>query len=75
MTSCLVALAAGVLDTGFVPLLEREAQLASLGEYAGEARRCHGRLVLIAGEAGAGKSALVDRLQQDLPDVRWYWGA
>jgi hypothetical protein len=39
MTSCLVAFAAGVMDTGFVPLLERDAQLASLGEYAGEARR------------------------------------
>jgi hypothetical protein len=75
MTSCLVALAAGVVDTGFVPLLEREAQLASLREYAGEARRGDGRLVLIAGEAGAGKSALVEQLQQDLPEARWYWGA
>ena len=75
MTSCLVALAAGVVDTGSVPLLEREAQLASLGEYAGEARRGDGRLVLIAGEAGAGKSALVEQLQHDLPEARWYWGA
>jgi hypothetical protein len=75
MTSCLVAFAAGVVETGFVPLLEREAQLASLGDYAGEARRRDGRLVLIAGEAGAGKSALVEQLQQDLPDARWYWGA
>jgi hypothetical protein len=32
-----------------VPLLEREAQLASLGEYAGEAQLGDGRLVLIAG--------------------------
>ena len=31
--------------------------------------------MLIAGEAGAGKSALVEQLQQDLPDARWYWGA
>ena len=38
-------------------LLERESQLASLAEYAGEARLGDGRLVLIAGEAGVGKSA------------------
>lgn len=29
-----------------MPLLEREAQLASLGEYAGEARHGAGRMVL-----------------------------
>ena len=52
-------------------LLERESQLATLAEYAQEARQGSGRLVLIAGEAGVGKSALVERLQQDLPDARW----
>lgn len=35
-----------------MPLMEREAQLASLEEYAGEAQRGNSRLVLIAGEAG-----------------------
>ena len=75
MTSCLVAFAAGVMETGLVPLLEREAQLASLAEYAADAAGGDGRLVLVAGEAGAGKSALVEQLQQDLPDARWYWGA
>ena len=39
-------------------LLEREASLASLADYAREARRGEGRLVLVAGEAGVGKSAL-----------------
>jgi DNA-binding CsgD family transcriptional regulator/tetratricopeptide (TPR) repeat protein len=58
-----------------VPLLEREAQLASLGEYAGEARRGEGRLVLIAGEAGVGKSALVEYVQRGLPGATWCWGA
>ncbi len=58
-----------------VLLLERESQLATLAEYAQEARQGSGRLVLIAGEAGVGKSALVERLQQDLPDARWSWGA
>ena len=56
-------------------LLEREAALASLAEYAHEARRGDGRLVLVAGEAGVGKSALVEQLQNDLPDARWSWGA
>jgi hypothetical protein len=38
-------------------LLEREASLAG---YAAEARRGGGRLVLVTGEAGVGKSALVE---------------
>ncbi len=63
------------MDTEGVPLVEREAQLASLGEYAGEARCGDGRMVLVAGEAGVGKSALVEQLQRDLPDAGWFWGA
>ena len=58
-----------------VPLLEREAQLASLAEYAGEAREGDGRLVLIAGEAGVGKSALVEEVERGLAEATWYWGA
>ena len=54
--------------------LEREMSLASLNEYAGQARGGEGRLVLIGGEAGVGKSALVERLQRDLPQARWSWG-
>jgi len=63
------------MDTEDVPLLEREAQLASLGEYAGEARHGDGRMVLVAGEAGVGKSALVEQLQRNLRGASWYWGA
>ena len=75
MTSALLVPVAVVGDTEDVPLLEREAQLASLGEYAGEARFGDGRMVLVAGEAGAGKSALVEQVQRDLPDANWFWGA
>ena len=56
-------------------LLEREPVLASLRQYAHEASQGEGRLVLIAGEAGAGKSVLVERFQRDLPDAIWSWGA
>ena len=62
------------MDTEDV-LLEREAQLAALASYAGEARKAQGRLVLVAGEAGVGKSALVEQVQRDLPEAAWFWGA
>jgi DNA-binding CsgD family transcriptional regulator/tetratricopeptide (TPR) repeat protein len=58
-----------------VQLLEREAALAALAGYAREAGHGDGRLVLVAGEAGIGKSALVEQLHHDLPDARWSWGA
>ncbi|MFW2332641.1 AAA family ATPase [Ilumatobacter sp.] len=40
----------------------RERELAFLEKHLGEARRGHGRLVLIAGEAGSGKTTLADEL-------------
>ena len=58
-----------------VRLLERGAALVSLAGYADEARQGVGRLVLVAGEAGVGKSALVEQLRSDLPDARWSRGA
>ena len=63
------------MDTVAVELLEREAQLASLTGYAAEALRGNGRLVLVGGEAGVGKSALVEQAQRDLPEAHWFWGA
>ena len=56
-------------------LLERGPVLASLRQYAHEAGQGEGRLVLIAGEAGVGKSVLVEQFQRDLPNARWSWGA
>jgi DNA-binding CsgD family transcriptional regulator/tetratricopeptide (TPR) repeat protein len=56
-------------------LLERESSLAALAEYAGEVRQGEGRLVLVAGEAGVGKSALVEQFASDARDASWSWGA
>ena len=56
-------------------LLEREPQLAALAEYAAEARGGSGRLVLVTGEAGIGKTSLVDAFRATLPDTRWLWAA
>src|SRR4029453_15921193 len=54
-------------------LIERESQLAALHQYADEASRAQGRLVLISGEAGIGKSALLEDFAQQLADARWLW--
>jgi DNA-binding CsgD family transcriptional regulator/tetratricopeptide (TPR) repeat protein len=56
-------------------LLEREHQLAALGDYATEAASGSGRLVLVNGEAGIGKTSLVEAFRASRPDVRWLWGA
>lgn len=56
-------------------LLERQLQLDALGEYAADARRGEGRLVLVSGEAGIGKSALLEELERHEADARWAWGA
>jgi DNA-binding CsgD family transcriptional regulator/tetratricopeptide (TPR) repeat protein len=56
-------------------LLEREEPLASLAVCADEARRGQGRLVLVSGEAGVGKSALVERFTAGLDGARCYLGA
>jgi len=55
-------------------LIERQPQLESLLEYAAEATAGSGRLVLICGEAGVGKSVLIEELQHRLPDATWTWG-
>ena len=70
-------LAAGAdgTETGIMQLLERQSPLAELARFAQEARNGNGRLVLLAGEAGVGKTALIEQLQRDIPDARWSWGA
>ena len=57
-------------------LLERQQQLESLAQSFSEARAGSGKLVLIAGEAGLGKSSLVERFVSDTRrHARILWGA
>jgi len=58
-----------------VELLERAPFLQTLAEYAEEARKGSGRLVLVSGESGMGKTALVEAFQRRTERTRWLWGA
>jgi DNA-binding CsgD family transcriptional regulator len=49
------------------PILEREHELAELAAAARQAKDGDGSIVLILGEAGIGKSSLVDALRSVLP--------
>src|SRR5829696_7108982 len=50
----------------FMALLERDHHLEALDAWLREAASGQGRLVLVAGEAGIGKSALVQRFAADV---------
>jgi DNA-binding CsgD family transcriptional regulator/tetratricopeptide (TPR) repeat protein len=57
-------------------LLDRQKQLEELNRCFQEARAGSGRLVLVAGEAGIGKSSLVERfVSEHRSDARALWGA
>ena len=57
-------------------LVERETQLAALGEHLNAAVAGRGRLVLVSGEAGVGKTSLVRAFAEVRGgDVRFAWGA
>ena len=70
-----VTIGAEVLGVLAMELLEREPFLRTLGEYAGEARQGEGRLVLVSGESGMGKTALLEAFQHRTKGTRWLWGA
>ncbi|HET9500508.1 MAG TPA: AAA family ATPase [Marmoricola sp.] len=56
-------------------LLERRAQLTALADYALDACAGRGRLVFVAGEAGIGKTALVEAFAGTTSDLRVTQGA
>jgi predicted ATPase len=56
-------------------VLEREHIIASLTEYAGDCAIGEGRLVLISGEAGVGKTTLLEEFAAASGDARWIGGA
>src|SRR5262245_51498811 len=68
------AVAAPRRDAG-TEMLEREPFLAMLGE-ALDAARTSGRIVVVSGEAGIGKTSLVDRFAAERSGrARVLWGA
>lgn len=56
-------------------LLERDTFLDALEEYADEAAAGASRVVFLAGEAGVGKTSVVEELVGRLPDARCLIGA
>jgi DNA-binding CsgD family transcriptional regulator/tetratricopeptide (TPR) repeat protein len=58
-----------------VQLVERDSQLAELVRYTQEATQGAGRLILLSGEAGVGKTALLAAARRELTAARWSWSA
>src|SRR5882757_1296041 len=59
-----------------IDLLERDEQLRRLGDAFALAREGRGRIIAIAAEAGAGKTALTEQFVANHAQVaRMYWGA
>jgi DNA-binding CsgD family transcriptional regulator/tetratricopeptide (TPR) repeat protein len=57
-------------------LIERGSYLAALGEHLGSATAGHGRLVLVGGEAGVGKTSLVRAFtEEQAGKARVVWAA
>ena len=60
---------------GAIELLERDAQLCELSALLESARSGEGRIALVYGEAGIGKTVLLTRFTRLHRDVRLFWGA
>jgi DNA-binding CsgD family transcriptional regulator/tetratricopeptide (TPR) repeat protein len=56
-------------------LLERERSFADLAEWLGAVGKSGGCIALVGGEAGIGKTALLQEFTRQLPDTRVLWGA
>src|SRR5712692_14846 len=65
VTSCFVSVIARTHVVATTELLDRELQLRALSDHCSLAAHGHGRVVLIAGEAGAGKTALINAFVRD----------
>src|SRR5690349_15294172 len=58
-----------------VNLLERDHELAALAALLNDTTRGKGQVVIVNGEAGIGKTTLVERFVTDTPaSVRTLWG-
>lgn len=55
-------------------LFERDQALGALMEHARDVLAGMDRCVVISGEAGVGKTSLVDRLRLEMPGLRWVRG-
>ncbi len=69
VSSVAVAAGAGADSAAEAPFVGRERELAILEHYATEARHDEPRVVLVEGQAGVGKSALLTRFLRRLPDA------
>src|SRR5262249_48012778 len=49
--------------------------LDTLAGFARDVQEGSGRLVLVSGESGMGKTVLVEAFKRQLPGSRWLWGA
>src|SRR5580698_1628315 len=55
-------------------LLERNPQLEELSRHLRDAGRVAGRVVFVSGEAGAGKSSLLEEFTRRAGEARVLWG-
>jgi DNA-binding CsgD family transcriptional regulator/tetratricopeptide (TPR) repeat protein len=63
-------------DPGATELLERDEPLAAFAEWLTQAGSGAGRMVLVSGEAGIGKTSLMREVRdQHRDDIRVWWGA
>ena len=56
------------------PFVGRVAERAALAAHADAARKGSGRVVLVSGEPGIGKTRLLEEATADLPRDRTLWG-
>ena len=63
-----------VRDDEIAPFVGREVELSLLGQAVSDLRLGKGRVVVIQGDAGVGKSRLARKLRAESPGPRWLLG-